>query len=57
MIESWRIPTPCFISSKPDYLEVEGVIDFVGTLMAVGSLILGHFIIRFEMQILLPSLG
>ena len=30
---------------------------FVGILMVVGSSILGPFIIRFEMQILPPSLG
>ena len=36
---------------------MEGVTDFVGTLMAVGSSILYPFIIRFEMQILPPSLG
>ena len=56
MIGSWRIPTPFFISSKPDFLGVKGVTNFVGTLMAVGSSILGPFIIRFEMQILPPSL-
>ena len=31
--------------------------DFVEILMAVGSLILGPFIIRFEMQLLPLSLG
>ena len=35
----------------------EGVIGFVGVLMEVGSLIFGLFIIRFEMQLLLLSLG
>ena len=35
----------------------EGVIGFVGYLMEVGSLIFGLFIIRFEMQLLLLSLG
>ena len=49
MIGSWRITTPFFISSKLEFLGVEGVTDFVGILMAVGSLILGPFIIRFEM--------
>ena len=57
MIESWRIPTPFFISSKPEFLGVERVTDFVGILMAVGSLIFGPFIIRFEMQLLPLSLG
>ena len=57
MIESWRIPTPFFISSKLEFLGVEGVTDFVGILMAVGSLILGPFIIRFKMQLLPLSLG
>ena len=57
MIESWRIPTPFFISSKPEFLGVEGVTDFVRILMAVGSLIFGPFIIRFEMQLLPLSLG
>ena len=57
MIRSWQIPTPFFISSKPEFLGVEGVIDFVGILMAVGNLILGPFIIRFEMQLLPLSLG
>ena len=49
MIGSWQIPTPFFISSKPVFLGVEVVTDFVGTLMAVGSSILGPFIKRFEM--------
>ena len=57
MIGSWRITTPFFISSKLEFLGVEGVTDFVGILMAVGSLILGPFIIRFEMQFLPLSLG
>ena len=57
MIRSWQLPTPFFISSKPDFRGVEDVTDFVGILMAVGSLILGHFIIRFEMQLLPLSLG
>ena len=52
MIGSWRLPTPFFISSNPEFQGVEGVIDFVGILMVVGSLILGPFIIRFEMQLL-----
>ena len=52
MIGSWRLPTPFFISSNPEFQGVEGVTDFVGILMAVGSLILGPFIIRFEMQLL-----
>ena len=56
MIESWRIPTPFFISSKPEFLGVEGLTNFIGILMAMGSLILGPFIIRFEMQLLLLSL-
>ena len=56
MIGSWRLPTPFFISSKPELLEVEGVTGFVEILMAVGSLILGLFIIRFEMQLLPLSL-
>ena len=49
MIESRRLSTPFFISSKPESLGVEGVTGFVGILMAVGSLILGSSIIRFEM--------
>ena len=49
MIGSWRLPTPFFISSKSEFLGVEGVTDFVRILMAMGSLILGPFIIRFEM--------
>ena len=53
MTGSWLLPTPFFISSKPEFLGVEGVIGFVGILMEVGSLI---FIIRFEMQLLLLSL-
>ena len=57
MIGSWRLPTPFFISSKPEFLGKEGVTGFVGILMAVGSLILGPFIIRFEMQLLPLSLG
>ena len=57
MIESWRIPTPFFISSKLKFLGVEGVTDFVGILMAVRSLIFGPFIISFEMQLLPLSLG
>ena len=57
MIRSWQIPTLFFISSKPEFLGVEGVTDFVGIFMAVGSLILGPFIIRFEMQLLPLSLG
>ena len=57
MIGSWRLPTPFSISSKLEFLRVEGVTDFVGILMAVGSLILGLFIIRFEMQLLPLSLG
>ena len=56
MIGSWRLPTPFFISSKPEFLGKKDVTGFVGTLMIVGSLILGPFIIRFEMQILPPSL-
>ena len=51
MIGSWRLSTPFFISSKPEFLGKEGVTDFVGILMAVGSLILGSFIIRYEMHL------
>ena len=57
MIESYRLPTPYFISSKPEFLGVEGVTGFIGVLMEVESLIFGLFIIRFEMQLLLLSLG
>ena len=57
MIGSERLSTPFFISFKPEFLEVEGVTGFVVTLMEVGSLILGLFIIRFEMLLLLVSLG
>ena len=57
MIGSWRLPTPFFISSNPEFQGVEGVTDFVGILMAVGSLILGPFIIRFEMLLLPLFLG
>ena len=57
MIGSWRLPTPFFMSSKPEFLGMEGVTDFVGILMAMRSLILGPFIIRFEMQLLPLSLG
>ena len=57
MIGSWPLPTPFFISSKCEFQGVEGVTDFVGILMAVGSLILGSFIIRFKMQLLPLSLG
>ena len=56
MIGSWRLPTPFFISSNPEFQGVEGVTDFVGILMAVGSLILDPFLIRFEMQLLPLSL-
>ena len=56
MIGSWRLPISFFISSKLEFLGVEGVIDFVGILMAVGSLILDPFLIRFEMQLLPLSL-
>ena len=57
MIGSWRLPTPFFISSKPEFLWVEDITDFVRILMAMGSLILGPFIIRFKMQLLPLSLG
>ena len=57
MVRSWQLPTPFFISSKPEFLGVEGVTGFVGILMEVGSLIFGLFIIRFEMQLLPLSLG
>ena len=57
MIGSWQIPTPFSISSKLEFLGVEGVTDFVGILMAVGSLIFGPFIIRFKMQLFPLSLG
>jgi len=57
MIGSWQLPTPFFISSKPEFLGVEGMTDFVEILIAVGSLILGLFIIRFEMQLLTLYLG
>ena len=57
MIGSWRLPTPFSISSKSKFLGVEGVTNFIGILMAVESLILGPFIIRFEMQLLPLSLG
>ena len=57
MIGSWRPPNPFFISSKPESLGVEGVIGFVGILMAVGSLMLDLSIIRFVMQLTPPSLG
>ena len=57
MIGNWRLPTPFFISSKPKFLGVEGVTGFVKILMAIGSLILGLFIISFEMQLLPLSLG
>ena len=57
MIGSWRPPTPFFISSKPESLGVEGVTGFVGILMEVGSLILGLFIVRFEMKLLPLSFG
>ena len=56
MIESWRIPTPFFISSKPKFLGVEGVTGFVRILMAMGSLVVSLFIIRFKMQLLPLSL-
>ena len=36
-----------FISSKPEFLGVEGVTGFVGILMAVGSLMHDLSIIRF----------
>ena len=49
--------TPYFISSKPKFLGVKGVTDFIGILMAVGSFILGPFIIRLEMQLPPLSLG
>ena len=52
MIRSWRLPTHFFISSNTEFQGVEGVTDFVGILMVVGSLTLGPFIIRFEMQLL-----
>ena len=57
MIGSWLLPTLFFISSKPDFRGVEDVTDFIGILMAVGSLILGPFIIKFERQLLPISLG
>ena len=56
MVGSWQLPTPFFISSKPEFLGMEGVTDFVRILMAMGSLILSPFIIRFEMQLLPLSL-
>ena len=56
MIGSWWLPFP-FISSKLEFLGVEGVTGFVGILIAVGSLILGFFIIRLEMQLISLSLG
>ena len=43
MIGSWQLPTPFFISSNPEFQGVEGVTDFVGILMAVGSLIHGPY--------------
>ena len=57
MIGSWQLPTPFFISFKHEFLGKEGVIGFVGILMAVESLTLGPFIIRFEIQLLPLSLG
>ena len=57
MIGSWRLLTPFFSLSKPEFQGVEGVTDFVGILKAMGILILGPFIIRFEMQLLPLSLG
>ena len=57
MIESWRPPTPFFISSKPESLGAEGVTGFVVILMAVGILMLGLSIIRFVMQLPPPSFG
>ena len=57
MIKSWQLPFPFFISSKPEFLGVDGVTGFVGILIVVGSLILGLFIIRFKMQLLPLSLG
>ena len=57
MIGNWWPPTPFFISSKPESLGVEGVISFVGILMAVGSLMLGLSIIRFVSQLPPPFLG
>ena len=57
MIGSWQLPTPFSISSKPKFLGVKGVTDFIGILMAVGSFILGPFIIRLEMQLPPLSLG
>ena len=57
MVRSWQLPTPFFILFKPEFLGMEGVTDFVGILMAMRSLILGPFIIRFEMQLPPLSLG
>ena len=57
MVRSWQLPTPFFMSSKPEFLGMEGVTDFVGILMAIRSLIFGPFIIRFEMQLLPLTLG
>ena len=57
MVRSWQLPTPFFLSFKPEFLGMEGVTDFVGILMAMRSLILGLFIIRFEMQLLPLTLG
>ena len=49
MIGSWLLPIPFFTSFKLEFLGVKVVTDFFGALMAVGSLMFGLFIIKFEM--------
>ena len=48
MIGSWQLPIPFFTSFKLEFLGVEVVTDFVGISMAVGSLMFGLSVIRFE---------
>ena len=57
MIGSWQLPIPSFTSFNLEFLGVEVVTIFLGVLMEVGALMFGLFTLRFEMQLLLLSLG
>ena len=57
MIESWRLSIPSFTSFNLEFLGVEVVTIFLGFLMEVGGLVFGLSTLRFEMQLLLLSLG
>ena len=57
MIGSWRLPIPSFTSFNLEFLGVEVVTIFLGVLMEVGGLMFCLSTLRFEMQLLLLSLG